>query len=108
MKKSEAVDANGNPIVPMKRKYNKSGALRKPYQSRKLKLAAAAAAAAATACLSATLAASELETSGTVLSESGLLSGLLAVAAPATAPGPGKVGCGDARRFGPSCMLQNV
>ena len=47
MKKSEAVDANGNPIVPMKRKYNKSGALRKPYQSRKLKLAAAAAAAAA-------------------------------------------------------------
>ena len=45
MKKFEAatgVDENGQPIVRKVRKYNKSGALRKPYQSRKAaKLAAA-------------------------------------------------------------------
>lgn len=38
MKKFEAatgVDENGQPIVPKVRKYTKSGALRKPYQSRK-------------------------------------------------------------------------
>lgn len=33
---ASAVDANGQPIVPKVRKYTKSGALRKPYKSRKL------------------------------------------------------------------------